>query len=194
MFRPAGSYFFLACLTSLGNFASSPAKLPPPPCGIEALYVLCRLENFPADLATVQKLFESPHPAGHSIPGIAAAARCLGLNVHGMRLKTGPRKLDRPALVFIERGTHGHFVVVRPVGHTGTLVQVIDAHNSVEVLDYTTLTRQPGWTGYGLVPSRNNTFMRLTLSGALLIIILVSLFWFLSRILNRSSRKLIQPT
>jgi hypothetical protein len=58
--------------------------------------------------------------------------------------------------VFLARGRHGHYVVLRPVGHTGKLVQVLDPNEEPVVLDAARLYASPEWTGLALVPARPN--------------------------------------
>jgi hypothetical protein len=57
-------------------------------------------------------------------------------------------------IVFLKRPQHGHFQVVRPVGHTGKLAQVIDASSSPEIVDRLAMFTSPEWTGIALVPDR----------------------------------------
>jgi hypothetical protein len=57
-------------------------------------------------------------------------------------------------LTYFQRDNHGHFAVVRPVGHSGNLVQVIDPFEEPRVLDEKTLREADGWTGFVLVPYR----------------------------------------
>ena len=75
----------------------------------------------------------------------------------GVLLKKREDAIDRPMLVFLRRKGHGHYVVVRPVGHTGKLVQVIDNFGPPEVVDKATLLASPVWTGIALLrESRSN--------------------------------------
>ncbi len=125
-------------------------------CGHWALYILCRLEGRPVDLATVAARLSGGSAAGHSLAQIRAAAASCGLRLRGVRLGPGDWPLDRPALIHLDRHASGHFVVIRPIGHTGKLVQVIDGPHRVEVLDFDRLTSSPEWTGRALVPRRPN--------------------------------------
>ncbi len=124
-------------------------------CGTLTLYVLLRLEGRGSDLRDIESCLPPPSPRGFSMKELRDAARPLGLSLAGVRLP-GRRRLDRPALVFARRGPHGHYCVVRPVGHTGRLVQVIDALRDPEVLDMSDLAKSPEWTGLALIPSRPN--------------------------------------
>jgi len=123
-------------------------------CGASALYSLLRLEGFRADPNALASRLPPPPPQGHSMKDIREAAATFGLRMAGVRLRDYPAAVDRPMLVYLDRGAHGHFVVVRPVGHTGKLVQVIDASRPPEILDQAYLFSSPGWTGLALAPDR----------------------------------------
>lgn len=122
-------------------------------CGVLALDVLCRLEGVQAGPEPIRSHLPDA-PAGNSLAELRDAARLVGLELRGARLGTGDWPLDRPALVHLDEGRAGHFVVIRPVGHTGTLVQVIDPTRAVEVRDAAALFADRSWTGMALVPLR----------------------------------------
>jgi hypothetical protein len=84
------------------------------------------------------------------------AARACGLSLRGVLLNKDERAIDRPMMVFLKRSQHGHFQVVRPVGNTGKLAQVIDPNSPSGsiIVDKLTMFRSPEWTGIALVPDR----------------------------------------
>ena len=84
------------------------------------------------------------------------AAAHLGLRLRGVSLPREPGVIDRPILAFLQGKSHGHFVVVRPTGHTGHLVQIIDDVGDPRVIDSTRLFAEPWWTSTALVPPRTN--------------------------------------
>jgi len=98
---------------------------------------------------------------GRSMSDLRDTARAFGLTLTGVKLTRSDRAPDRPALVFLRREDHGHFLVVRPVGHSGKLVQIIDATGDPTVIDAANLYASPQWTGLALVPSRTNWPFRL---------------------------------
>ncbi len=55
-------------------------------------------------------------------------------------------------LVYLKQGEHGHFIVVRPVGRMGKMVQVLDNDQDVLVTDLTDLTSAVEWAGLSLRP------------------------------------------
>jgi hypothetical protein len=131
-------------------------------CGTMALYSLLKLEGKSANLKAVELALPPISPGGYSFQELQAGAATLGLRVQGVRVGKGLRALDRPAIAFMDGAQHGHFITIRPVGHTGTLVEVIDTDRTVEVLDRAELCARRGWTGLALVPVRmNNWWLKL---------------------------------
>jgi ABC-type bacteriocin/lantibiotic exporter with double-glycine peptidase domain len=129
-------------------------------CGTLALYNLLRLEGHPTDLATLESRLSSPSPRGHSMQQLRDAARSFGLDLIGVRLSKRHGSLDRPALVFLKEGHHGHFLVIRPIGQTGKLIQMLDSNRMPDVVDAADLFASPRWTGLALIPDRPNWSMR----------------------------------
>ncbi len=123
-------------------------------CGTMALYTLLRAEGKPADLPGLNRLLPEAHRAGYSLRELREAARSSGLSTTGVKLGAADFPLDRPALAHLERDGHGHYVVVRPVGHSGTLVQVIDPGRGPLVIESADLLASPEWTGRALIPDR----------------------------------------
>ena len=134
-------------------------------CGTLSLYTLLHLEGRSISLPQIECELPTPSPAGHSMKALREAAGALGLDLVGVRLPESRNASDRPALVFLDRAPHGHFVVVRPVGHSSTLVQMLDAHQPPIVIDAADLYASPDWTGLALMPTRRN-WLFLGLGGA----------------------------
>jgi Peptidase C39 family len=122
-------------------------------CGTLALAAMLRLEGRPADIDRVRSLL--PDRPAHSLSELRDAGLALGLKLRGVHLSRRDWPLDRPALVHLDRNDSGHFVVIRPVGNTGLLVQMIDSVHGVEVMDVKDLFASGQWTGAALVPSRS---------------------------------------
>lgn len=137
---------------------SDPAN--PPSCGATALTLLCRLEGLRPDLSAVAARLPSGSDESCALSELRAAAKALCLPTRAVRLGRGDWPLDRPALIHLARGPKGHFVVIRPVGHTGKLVQVLDGLDQVEVTDFDRLVDRPSWTGAALVPTRRDRWVR----------------------------------
>ena len=130
-------------------------------CGTIALYTFLRLNGMPTKLSTLETRLSSPHPEGYSMLELRNAARSCGLNCDGVRMPKNDRQPASAILAFLRLGGHGHFVVVRPIGHTGKLVQVLNLNRSPEVLDAIDLYSSPEWTGLALIPSRPNWLSRI---------------------------------
>jgi ABC-type bacteriocin/lantibiotic exporter with double-glycine peptidase domain len=125
-------------------------------CGWLSLYYLLRLEGYPAAATEALKDFVSLASRRRSLGEIRELARKLGMSLVGVKLPSGPRAPDRPSLCFMNRLPHGHFIVIRPVGHSGRLVQVFDGIDAPVVMDAATLYASREWTGLALVPERPN--------------------------------------
>jgi hypothetical protein len=124
-------------------------------CGATALAILLRFEGQGASLEQVEGMLPPASPRGHSLAELRDAARTLGLRLEGVRLRPGDvLALDRPIIVHLQRGDVGHYVAVRPVGHTGKLVQLLDNVRDPEVMDAALLLSAREWTGLALVPPR----------------------------------------
>jgi Peptidase C39 family len=130
-------------------------------CGLLALYNLFCLEGRPRDLSEIKAHLPVPAPDGYSMMELRDAARACGVNLTGFKLKTSDRAPDRPMLLFLKGIRHGHYVAVRPVGHTGKLVQVLDFNLDPIVVDAGKLCALPEWTGFALVPDRPNWAARI---------------------------------
>lgn len=125
-------------------------------CGVMSLYHLLRLEGRPTDLETIERHLPSSKAGQYSLKELRDAARACGLTLNGVRLPASGRPPSGPALVHLDRKPGGHFLLIRPVGHTGRLVQLLDSTRPPYVQDAETLYASPEWTGIALVPSRPN--------------------------------------
>ncbi len=116
-------------------------------CGVNALFVLLKLEGRPVTLDRLESALPPRHRDGYSMAELSKAAASLGLTLEGVRFAKGDRALDRPAIAFIKDAKGGHFTVLRPVGTTGTMVQVIDPPHVPWITDYDRLFASRPWTG-----------------------------------------------
>lgn len=123
----------------------------PPDCGLKSLYLLLHLSGRPAGLSEIEAALPPRQEEGYSMADLRDAARACRLPLRGIRLDRGDR-LPRPAIAFLDRGGVGHYVVVRPVGVTGTMVQVLEPPHAPRVLDGSGLAAGRQWTGRLLVP------------------------------------------
>lgn len=158
------------------SLADSPAKTVESSygCGVLALYYLLRLEDRPVNLRHVDANLPIRGDHGHSLGDLRNAARRCGLELTGVYLRKS-NILDRPAMVFLKSGDHGHFVVVRPVGNKGKMVQILDSISEPEVLDASDLYNTPEWTGLALIPARPNWTLRVGIGLAITILCMLIL-------------------
>ena len=125
----------------------------PVDCGTMALGALLMLEGRPVAPEALLARVGPSSPEGPSLKQLRDAARVFGLSLRGVRLNDDERAIDRPMIVFLKRPRHGHFQVIRPVGHTGKLAQVIDSNTLPNVVESACYSA-PEWTGIALVPDR----------------------------------------
>ena len=150
----------VGCLCALPAACSALAAGPSPSkdsrtpdCGVNALSILLRLDGRPATLDRITSALPERHPSGYSMAELSDAAKRLGLRLEGVRLTKAETPLDRPAIAFLNDARGGHFAVLRPVGTTGTLVQVIDPPHPPWITDYDRILAARPWTGKVLVPA-----------------------------------------
>ncbi len=155
-----------------GHEPSNEPEEPRYDCGTKALYFLLRLEGISADLDSIAADLDRRSPVkansgpdseprrDRSMLELREAAGRFGLKLDGIRIPGGKLAPSRPAIAYIDRKPHGHFVVVKPVGHTGSLVQVLDGESEPEVIDAARLYASESWTGLALVPRRQDRTFR----------------------------------
>lgn len=125
-------------------------------CGTVAVYHLLRLTGHSLDLGGLRSVLGTPGPQGHPFRELREAAGHFGLAVDAVMLPKQRSAIQGPVLLFAKLGREGHFFVVRPVGHTGQLVQILDGDHAPSVVDAEKLFNSAGWTGLALVPHRPN--------------------------------------
>lgn len=135
----------LSCLVSAGAVGAD--ETTGRDCGVNALYILLQLEGRPVPLDRLLSALARGHADGYSMAELAAAAEALGMRLDGVRFSKGETPPDRPAIAFVKEAGSGHFVVIRPVGTTGTMVQVINPPSVPWITDYDRLFTSPAWTG-----------------------------------------------
>jgi hypothetical protein len=150
---PLAGTFVLFCTGALGTDQSGADRLSAVNCGSLSLLVMLRLEGRSVEPTIALSSLPTAQPEGFSLLELQDASRALGLELAAVQLPKDTC-IDRPILMFLSRENHGHYVVVRPVGHTGTLVQVIDPITQSTVIDVKSLFASSQWTGIGLAPYR----------------------------------------
>ncbi len=123
-----------------------------PDCGFNALFLLLELEGRGVDPATLERRLPVRTPDGYSMAELIRAASASGLELEGVRIGPGDPPPRRPAIAHFRTDKGGHFAVVRPVGSTGSLVQLFDPPYDPRVVDRAELASNPSWTGQILIP------------------------------------------
>ncbi len=125
-------------------------------CGTAAIYALLQLEGRTATFDAVAAKLGRSRPGGHSMQELREAAHWFGLRLDGVFIGKKADLIDRPVLAFLKVDRDGHFLVVRPVGHTKHLVQVIDSNQQTRVIEKSELVASDQWTGLILSPRRTD--------------------------------------
>ena len=168
--------FMLIALTWPGEplAGEGSRKAGPTDCGSLALYHLLRLEGRPIDLDRLTAALPSPGAEGLSFLDLRDAAGHLGMPLDAVVLTKQRSAIAAPVLAFIKVEHEGHFLVVRPIGHTGNLVQIIDGERTPIVVEAARLYSSTGWTGLALIPRRNNYFIITALAISLVCFIAIA--------------------
>jgi hypothetical protein len=78
------------------------------------------------------------------------------VNLTGIRILPKTEVIDRPLLVLLRSDSRGHFVLVRPVGASRRMVQVVDSNREPFITDSARLFAAGDWTGLALAPDRTS--------------------------------------
>jgi len=140
----------MACLAR-GDEVAAPEIEADYDCGVRSLCLLLGLEGRRIDPKEIAGSLPPRDPAGYSMKQLRDEAARRGVPLVGVKLRPGERP-SGPAIAFLGDGGHGHYIVIRPVGHTGKIVQVLDPNKPPDVIDTQNLSRLTKWTGLALVP------------------------------------------
>jgi len=144
--------FILALSCAVNARAAGPEETTKFDCGANALFILLHLEKLPVTFDDLESVLPPRAPEGYSMLELSAAASSLGLSLQGVRFGKGDKALNRPAIVFLQDAKGGHFAVLRPVGTTGPMVQVIDPPRAPWIADYERVFAARSWTSRVLIP------------------------------------------
>ncbi len=123
-------------------------------CGVNSLYLLLRLEGRSPSFDELLGTLPTTHPDGLSMAELMDASGLFGLKLDGVQFPKGGGVLDRPMIAFFQGPKNGHFAVIRPVGTTRKMVQVIDPPNPPWIGDLDRLPSNKAWTGRVLIPRK----------------------------------------
>ncbi len=136
---------------TVNDGAAEPNQVTKLDCGVNALFVLLQVEGHGVTLDRIESVLPPRHPDGYSMAELSAAAGSFGVHLDGIRFAKADKALTRSAIAFLKDGKGGHFAVLRPVGTTGTMVQVIDPPSAPWIADYDRVFSAKPWTGRILV-------------------------------------------
>jgi hypothetical protein len=113
----------------------------PPDCGLNCLYALLKLNGNEVDLQTLESALPPRNAQGYSLAELQAAASTFGMRLEGRQVGPSDTPFDRPVIAHIGFGEtrSGHYVVLVPVGRTGTMTQMFDPPYHPHITDYTKL-------------------------------------------------------
>jgi hypothetical protein len=137
-------------------------------CGPIALFTLLRMEGKPVNLSEVLLGLPSSNAKENSLIELRDASLRFSLNLEAMQLPPNRELPEQPLIALMSNGETGHFVIVRRVGFSGKLVQVLDSSRETRVVDAEKLMKSPEWTGYVLVPARIDWVQRVAICVALM--------------------------
>ncbi len=138
-------------------------------CGTLSLYMLLGLERNLVDFPALAAAMPGGPYRSHSLKELGEVAGRFGLTLCGRQLSSESFPRDRPLIAHLDRKPHGHFVVVRFVGHSGHLVQILDPSDVPRIIDLDKLIASPEWTGMVLSPCRGMSIGRILLACGLAI-------------------------
>lgn len=136
-------------------------------CGTYALYYLLGLEHKRVGLPQIAGVLNTGDERGNSLRELLGAGRSLGLELKAVLIQPTDPFPAGPLIAHLRFSEHGHFVVLRRLGSSGTLVQVLDGIGEPEVREELELRALPEWTGVALVPERPNWLLRIAGTAAL---------------------------
>jgi ABC-type bacteriocin/lantibiotic exporter with double-glycine peptidase domain len=151
-------------------------------CGTLALYTLLQLEGKQTTLRSVERSLPATPAHGYSMKQLRDAAGHFGLGLVGVRMGGKAKVPSRPFIAFLKRGEHGHFLVVRPLGHTGKMVQVLDAASEPQVLDAADFFGSSEWSGIALISTDAHWSVRIGVSCLVLSLMTSGAFYLKYRI------------
>lgn len=123
-------------------------------CGVNSLYLLLRLHSRDVNLSDLRRALPHPGMDGLSMADLQSAASSHGVSLRGTRLRREDFPLDRPIIALLRTEDDGHFVVLQPVGATGTMAMILDFPRPPKIVDHASLSDSEDWNGLALVPVR----------------------------------------
>lgn len=126
----------------------------PPECGENSLYTFLRLHGRYISLGELQKHFPPRVPEGYSFEDLRTVSESIGFTLEGIAIRS-PKEMPRePFIAALSHGKVGHFIVLRPIEGSPSLVQVFDPPDVPIIVNSDVLMSHQHWTGKLLVKKR----------------------------------------
>ena len=150
LFLPIG----LGWVVATASGASDEEKRLINDCGVNALYLLLRLQAVDVDLGQLRQALPDTSANPLSMADLQSVARRYGVSLRGRRINFQATVIDRPSIALLRSNDgRGHFVVLEPIGSQGTMVKILDFPRPIHVVDFASLAKSSAWTGLILVPA-----------------------------------------
>ncbi len=133
-------------------------------CGIVSLYHMLTMSGINVDMIDLERSLPDPRSDGYSLQELIDCAKANRFSLMGIQLPGTDLAPQKQAIVFMDRKTHGHYIVIRPVGRSNRLVQVLDADGQPTIVDYEILRNKPDWTGIALVEKKVNVYYAISVT------------------------------
>lgn len=130
-----------------GEVQAQDIKFQPPDCGLNSLFILLELNGKHADLQRIRQQLPPKSKEGYSFLELSNAANALGYKLKGVSLGENERMPRDPAIVFLSDRRAGHFVVVKPVDGSDSLIRIYDAPSPIRIVNADVLQADSHWTG-----------------------------------------------
>lgn len=118
------------------------------------MYIFLKISKYEYSLDTVKNSLPANSPDGYSMQDLCVTGNKLGLDLAGVKITDDAFVFEEPSIVLLKGGKNGYYVVVRPIGRSGKLIQIIDPAGSIEVVEWRALRKSSYWTGLALMPRR----------------------------------------
>ncbi len=123
-------------------------------CGTMTLSVLLNLSGRRASFDEVSNSLSSASDHGHSLLDLQEVATRFGLHTTGYQWQDHRSRPNKPCISLVRNfDGSGHFILLNPVGRSGTLVQIVDPPLHPRIVDFADLAEYYDWTGEILMPS-----------------------------------------
>jgi ABC-type bacteriocin/lantibiotic exporter with double-glycine peptidase domain len=132
---PLWSFFCAVAVAAQGPYNEEFSTSATWTCGHTALYILIRLEGHECEMEDINGALDAKKGIP-SMNDLKVAARRLGIRLRATHLQKRDWPVARPCIALVQEPVNsvGHFLVIRPIGHGKSYVQILDPPNPVTVI------------------------------------------------------------